>query len=141
MRMRLPGAEIRRLPAWRWPDGLSGTLTFLAPLVALVVIWQAVVALFDVHPGIFPGVPAVFRAGIEAIRDGSLPMHVAASFARVRRAMPASASALVQAVTATTSNRSGLRSMRSSADFPTEPVAPRIAILRVTSAPIAGRRR
>jgi len=83
MRMGPPGAEIRRLPVWRWPDGLSGTLTFLAPLVALVVIWQAVVTLFDVHAGIFPGVPAVFRAGIEAIRDGSLPMHVAASFARV----------------------------------------------------------
>jgi 1-deoxy-D-xylulose 5-phosphate reductoisomerase len=47
----------------------------------------------------------------------------------------------VAAVTATTSNRSGLRSIRSSADLPTEPVAPRIAILRVTSAPIAGRRR
>jgi taurine transport system permease protein len=76
-------AEIRRLPVWRSPDGLAGTLTFLAPLAALVVLWQLVVTIFDVHPGIFPGVPAVFQAGVEAIRDGSLPMHVAASFSRV----------------------------------------------------------
>ena len=40
----------------------------------------------------------------------------------------------------TTSNLSGERSTRSSVDLPIEPVAPRIAILRLTSAPIAGRR-
>ena len=61
----------------------SGTAAFLAPLVALVAIWQATVTIFDVHPGVFPGVPAVVRAGVESIRDGSLFMHVGASFARV----------------------------------------------------------
>jgi hypothetical protein len=62
---------------------LSGIVAFLAPLVALVAIWQATVTIFDVHPGIFPGVPAVVGAGIESIRDGSLYMHIGASFARV----------------------------------------------------------
>ena len=62
---------------------LLGTVTFLAPLVALVAIWQAAVTIFNVHPSVFPGVPAVVRAGIESIRDGSLYMHVGASFARV----------------------------------------------------------
>ncbi len=41
------------------------------------------------------------------------------------------------AVSATTSNRSGERSMRSSVDLPIEPVAPRMAILRFMPAPIA----
>ena len=63
-----------------------------------------------------------------------------ASFARVRRAMSASAWTFVAAVTATTSKRSGERSTRSSVDRPIEPVAPRMAILRVTSVPVAGRR-
>ena len=62
--------------AWRRLDRLTGTLAFLAPLVALVAIWQAVVTVFQVHPGVFPGVPAVLGAGVEAIRDGSLPVHV-----------------------------------------------------------------
>ena len=62
---------------------LSRTVAFLAPLVALVAIWQATVTIFNVHPSVFPGVPAVMWAGIESIRDGSLYMHVGASFARV----------------------------------------------------------
>lgn len=76
-------AEVRHLPIWRWPSGLTRALAFLAPLAALVVIWQTIVTVFDVHPGIFPGVPAVVQAGIEVIKDGSLLMHVGASFTRV----------------------------------------------------------
>ncbi|HEY7385396.1 MAG TPA: ABC transporter permease [Beijerinckiaceae bacterium] len=74
---------------------LSGTAAFLAPLVALVAIWQATVTIFNVHPGVFPGVPAVVGAGIESIRDGSLFMHVGASFARV---LAGTALALVAAI-------------------------------------------
>ena len=63
-----------------------------------------------------------------------------AKLAPVRRATSASASALVAAVTAVTSNRSRLRSTRSRVDLPIEPVAPRIAILRVMSGrPVAQR--
>jgi NitT/TauT family transport system permease protein/taurine transport system permease protein len=71
------------LRTWRRLDRYVGILGFLAPLVALVAIWQTVVTVFNVHPGIFPGVPAVLRAGIDSVRDGSLPVHVATSFARV----------------------------------------------------------
>jgi taurine transport system permease protein len=83
VRKTLLRAEVRRLSVWRWPDGLSSTLIFLAPLAALIAIWQIIVTVFEVNPGIFPGIPAVLRAGFDVLRDGSLPMHVAASFARV----------------------------------------------------------
>jgi NitT/TauT family transport system permease protein/taurine transport system permease protein len=72
-----------------------GALAFVAPLAVLVVIWQATVTIFNVHPGIFPGVPAVVWAGLESIGDGSLFMHVGASFARV---LVGTALALVTAV-------------------------------------------
>src|SRR5687767_5301187 len=72
-----------------------GALAFVAPLAALVAIWQITVTVFNVHPGIFPGVPAVVRAGLESIGDGSLFMHVGASFARV---LVGTALALVTAI-------------------------------------------
>jgi NitT/TauT family transport system permease protein/taurine transport system permease protein len=53
------------------------------PLAALVVVWEVLVRVLGVHPGTFPDVPAVARAGMETIADGSLPAHVAASFGRV----------------------------------------------------------
>ena len=56
---------------------------FLAPLVLLLVLWEGVVRAFDVSPRVFPGVEAVALAGLDSIRDGSLPRHVAGSFARV----------------------------------------------------------
>ncbi|TKT74766.1 ABC transporter permease [Aquamicrobium sp. LC103] len=56
---------------------------FVAPLLFLVVLWQAVVTIFDVNPRIFPDVGTVARAGWETIRDGSLWTHVGASLWRV----------------------------------------------------------
>ena len=65
------------------PGSLSGTFRLLAPLAALVLLWEVIVRAFNVHPGIFPDVIAVARAGAETIADGSLFAHVAASFGRV----------------------------------------------------------
>jgi taurine transport system permease protein len=56
---------------------------FLAPLAALVVLWQLIVVVLDVNPLVFPGVPAVVEAGIAGLRDGSLITHIAASLTRV----------------------------------------------------------
>jgi NitT/TauT family transport system permease protein/taurine transport system permease protein len=42
-----------------------------------------VVRAFDVDPRVFPGVGAVVQAGAEAVADGSLVRHVAASLGRV----------------------------------------------------------
>lgn len=56
---------------------------FLLPLLALLALWPALIALFDVSPRVFPGVGAVLGAAAETIRDGSLPAHVAASLGRV----------------------------------------------------------
>jgi len=60
-----------------------GALMFVLPLAGLVVLWTLVVHAFDVNPRVFPGVGAVVTAGIEAIADGSLIRHVAASLGRV----------------------------------------------------------
>jgi NitT/TauT family transport system permease protein/taurine transport system permease protein len=58
-------------------------LLFLLPLAALVVLWAAVVAAFDVNPRVFPGVGAVVQAGIESVTDGTLVRHIAASLWRI----------------------------------------------------------
>jgi taurine transport system permease protein len=62
---------------------LRAAIAFLAPLVVLVLLWAAVVQAFEVDPRIFPGVLSVARAGLDSLRDGSLPMHAAASLTRV----------------------------------------------------------
>ncbi len=89
--------------------------------------------------------PASARHWVPASRSRSsasrLSSAMTATCAPVRRAMTASSSTLRDAVTVVTANRSGDRSTRSSVDLPIEPVAPRRAILRVTSARSAGRLR
>lgn len=59
------------------------TAKFIAPLLFLVVLWQAIVTVFDVNPRVFPDVPTVLRAGWGTVVDGSLLAHVAASMWRV----------------------------------------------------------
>lgn len=62
---------------------VSAAATFIAPLVALVVLWEVLVRAFEVNPRIFPSVGAVARAGWEALLDGSLVRHIVASLGRV----------------------------------------------------------
>lgn len=62
---------------------LRGAMAFAAPLLVLLLAWPVLVAAFDVNPRVFPGVPAVAAAAMEGVRDGSLLVHVAASFGRV----------------------------------------------------------
>jgi taurine transport system permease protein len=76
-------ARAVQVPLNHWRNRFVGALTFLLPLAVLVVLWQAIVTIFDVHPGTFPSVPQVFDAGVAAIRDGTLLQHVGASFLRV----------------------------------------------------------
>jgi NitT/TauT family transport system permease protein/taurine transport system permease protein len=61
----------------------GAALLFMAPLAVLVLIWAAVVPVFEVRPQIFPSVMAVAKAGVEGVLDGSIARHVAASLARV----------------------------------------------------------
>jgi NitT/TauT family transport system permease protein/taurine transport system permease protein len=67
--------------------GLAGraraAMVFVLPLIGLLVLWAVVVRAFDVNPRVFPGVGAVLTAGVEAIADGSLLGHIAASLGRV----------------------------------------------------------
>ena len=58
-------------------------LIFILPLAALVVLWAAIVWAFDVNQRIFPSVPAVWNAALEALRDGTLIQHIGASLGRI----------------------------------------------------------
>jgi len=62
---------------------LSAAVTFLAPLLFLLLLWALLIRLFNVNPRIFPDVTAVAVAGFDAVRDGSLFRHVGASLLRV----------------------------------------------------------
>ena len=43
---------------------LAAAATFVLPLLALLVLWQAVVRTFDVSPRVFPAIGPVVTAGI-----------------------------------------------------------------------------
>ena len=62
---------------------LLATVTFLAPLLLLLLRWEVLVRAFGVEPRVFPDVESVARAGFETIQDGSLVRHVGASLGRV----------------------------------------------------------
>jgi taurine transport system permease protein len=61
----------------------ASAAVFSLPLLLLVLLWAVLVQVFEVDPRVFPGVGAVGRAGLEALLDGSLIAHVAASLWRV----------------------------------------------------------
>lgn len=77
------------------PRRLASAFWFTLPLLVLVAIWALVVRVFEVHPRVFPDVPSVGRAAFEAIQDGTLVQHVAASLGRV---LAGTALALVVAI-------------------------------------------
>ncbi len=62
---------------------LLAALGFVAPLLALVLIWHLAVTVLAVDPRVFPGVAAVWQALVAAMADGSLWSHIGASLARV----------------------------------------------------------
>ena len=62
---------------------LVAAATFIAPLLALVVLWEVLIRAFHVDPRVFPDVESVARAGLDSIQDGSLARHVGASLLRV----------------------------------------------------------
>jgi len=62
---------------------LVAAAVFVLPLLALLVIWEAVVLGFDVSPRVFPAIEPVFSAGVDAVRDGSLVRHIGASLGRI----------------------------------------------------------
>ncbi len=61
---------------------ISG-LQFLAPFAVLLVLWAVLVPWFEVNPRLFPTVGAVWQAGVESVRDGTLIAHIGASLLRV----------------------------------------------------------
>ena len=75
-------AQVDAKPSMAWKR-LRSALYFVFPLLCLVFIWEFTVRIFSVHPGVFPGVGAVLKAGAESIANGSLFLHIGASLARV----------------------------------------------------------
>lgn len=64
-------------------SSLTSTAMFVAPLLALLVIWAIVVPLFDINPRVFPSVGMVGAAAMDSIRDGTLIWHIGSSLMRV----------------------------------------------------------
>jgi NitT/TauT family transport system permease protein/taurine transport system permease protein len=49
----------------------------------LLLIWEFSVQFFQVNARVFPSIESVYKAGLEAVNDGSIFQHVAASLGRV----------------------------------------------------------
>ena len=62
---------------------LYSALKFALPLVLLLIFWEFCVQFFQVNARVFPSIEAVFNAGLEAVNDGSIFNHIAASLGRV----------------------------------------------------------
>jgi taurine transport system permease protein len=71
--------EPRTLPFRR----MKAAAAFVAPLLVLLIIWQASVSIFGINPRVFPGIVAVWQAGVALVADGSLLQHISASLGRV----------------------------------------------------------
>ena len=52
-------------------------------MVVLLILWEFCIQFFQVNARVFPSIEAVFSAGIEAVNDGSIFNHIAASLGRV----------------------------------------------------------
>ena len=62
---------------------LHSALMFALPLFGLLVFWELCIRIFHVDARVFPSIEAVFTAGLESVKDGSIFDHVAASLGRV----------------------------------------------------------
>jgi NitT/TauT family transport system permease protein/taurine transport system permease protein len=62
---------------------LYSAFKFAIPLLVLLLIWEFSVQFFQVNARVFPSIESVYRAGLEAVHDGSIFNHVAASLGRV----------------------------------------------------------
>ena len=62
---------------------LYSAFKFALPLVLLLIFWEFCVQFFQVNARVFPSIEAVFNAGLEAVNDGSIFNHIAASLGRV----------------------------------------------------------
>ena len=62
---------------------LYSAIKFALPLVLLLLFWEFCVQFFQVNARVFPSIGSVFNAGVEAVNDGSIFNHIAASLGRV----------------------------------------------------------
>jgi taurine transport system permease protein len=62
---------------------LYSAFKFAIPLLVLLLIWEFSVQFFQVNARVFPSIESVYKAGLEAVHDGSIFNHVAASLGRV----------------------------------------------------------
>jgi ABC-type nitrate/sulfonate/bicarbonate transport system ATPase subunit/ABC-type nitrate/sulfonate/bicarbonate transport system permease component len=65
------------------PSALSRILRFLAPVAALIVVWEALSRSGLVNASLFPPPSAVFAAGVGLARSGELGRDVMASLTRI----------------------------------------------------------
>src|SRR6185295_7441637 len=75
--------DLAAVLAMRLQQWLSAALLFLLPFAVLLVLWAVLVPHLNVNPRLFPTLGSVVQAGIESMRDGSLPAHIGAILLRV----------------------------------------------------------
>ena len=62
---------------------LYSAFKFAIPLLVLLLIWEFSIQFFQVNARVFPSIESVYKAGLEAVNDGSIFDHIAASLGRV----------------------------------------------------------
>jgi len=62
---------------------LLSAFLFVLPFAVLLALWAVLVPYFNVNPRLFPQLGTVWDAGVEGMRDGTLPAHIGASLLRV----------------------------------------------------------
>lgn len=67
----------------RRKEKLEKIAYFVASFAILAVIWEAARATRLVNPTMFPSIAAVLKSFVQMLRDGSLAVHMYASFVRV----------------------------------------------------------
>ena len=77
-------AEVdKRVRRKRRREGLERVAYFAASFGILLSVWEAARAVHIVNPTMFPSIGAVFKSLVRMLRDGSLQLHMYASFMRV----------------------------------------------------------
>jgi NitT/TauT family transport system permease protein/taurine transport system permease protein len=62
---------------------LYSAFKFALPLILLLIFWEFCVQFFQVNARVFPSIEAVFNAGVESFKDGSIFAHIVSSLGRV----------------------------------------------------------
>ena len=107
-----PSAAEARVPAhptsrWSWLSGGGGLVRKLRILILLLVVWEALVRLFDVNPLLFPSASTVGLAWFRGMASGELIRYAAQSLQILLTGMLIGVGLAILLVTLATTTRFG----------------------------------